>query len=250
MNGKAHVLVVAGTDSSGGAGITRDVETVAAFGVHACVAVTAVTVQTHDAVLYVEPIRPELIVSQMRAALAANPVGAVKIGMLGSAGAIIAVAEVLRDHPRLQTILDPVLAASSGGSLLAGDTISVLKRELMPLCALITPNLNELAVLTGEALAQDEMAACQQGTMLLDAGCPALLVKGGHASGPQSSDILLRKDQSPLHLHAARLPGNMRGTGCMLASGIAASLARGETLETSVRIAKQYVFDRLASLAS
>lgn len=240
-----HVLVVAGSDSSGGAGIARDVETVAAFGLRSCLAVTAVTVQTHEAVAAVELVAPDLVAAQMRAALAANPVAAVKIGMLGAEDTVRAVADVLEEHPGLPVVLDPVLASTSGRALLAPNAAAVLRERLMPLCGLVTPNLPELALLTGLRQAADETELLRQARLLLDAEVPALLVKGGHATGETSTDLLFRRGQPPLRFDAPRLEASMRGTGCILASAIAAQTALGKTLEEAVRRAKRHVFDAL-----
>ncbi|WP_315925572.1 hydroxymethylpyrimidine/phosphomethylpyrimidine kinase [Mesorhizobium sp. SP-1A] len=247
MTDEPHVLIVAGSDSSGGAGIARDIETVSAFGLRACLAVTAVTVQTHEGVSHVEPMFPDLVAAQMRAALTANRVGAIKIGMLGGADAIAAVAGVLKEHEGIPVILDPVLAATSGRPLLPVAAISALRRELMPLCALVTPNLDELAILAADTPAADEAMSLAQARRLMEGGAQAVLVKGGHASGPQATDLLLRSGCAPVSFEALRLDGQMRGTGCMLASAVAALMARGEPMEQSIGRAKQYVFDKLAA---
>ncbi|WP_454509209.1 hydroxymethylpyrimidine/phosphomethylpyrimidine kinase [Mesorhizobium sp. Arg314] len=241
-----HVLIVAGSDSSGGAGIARDIETVSAFGLRSCLAVTAVTVQTHAVVEHVEQMPPDLVVAQMLAALAANSVKAIKIGMLGTNGAIAKAAMVMRDHPDIPVVLDPVLASSSGGALIMEDPVAALRGHLMPLCRIVTPNLPELAVLTGSAIAVDQACACRQGEELSRSVSTAVLVKGGHARGREAVDLLLQPDRLPLRLMAPRLPGEMRGTGCMLSSAIAASLALGGSLEESVRAAKHFVFNALA----
>lgn len=240
-----HVLIVAGSDSSGGAGLARDIETVSAVGLRACLAVTAITVQTHEAVERIEPVAPELIAAQMRAALAANPVAAIKIGMLGTAAGVDAVAAVLGESRSVPVVLDPVLASSSGRALLAGDAVESLRQKLLSLCAMVTPNLPELALLTGAPAATDRTDLIRQGHLLLEAGAKALLVKGGHATGAGSTDLLLRPNAEPVCFDAPRIAVEMRGTGCMLASAIAAYLARGETLETSVSRAKRYVFTKL-----
>ncbi|MDX8525932.1 hydroxymethylpyrimidine/phosphomethylpyrimidine kinase [Mesorhizobium sp. MSK_1335] len=241
-----HVLIVAGSDSSGGAGIARDVETVSAFGLRSCLALTAVTVQTHAAVEHVEQLAPELIAAQMNAAFAANPVAAIKIGMLGTAAAIEAVRLVLASNRQVPVVLDPVLASTSGRVLLEEDAIDALSSDLMPVCRLVTPNLIELATFNGSASAPDEKSACLQGEELSRTLRTAVLVKGGHAQGPQAVDLLLQPDGSAVWFEAPRLQHGMRGTGCMLASAIAASLALGASLEDSVRSAKQYVFDIIA----
>jgi hydroxymethylpyrimidine/phosphomethylpyrimidine kinase len=240
-----HVLIVAGSDSSGGAGIARDIETVSAFGLKSCLAVTAVTVQTHTAVERVEQMPPELLAAQMRAAFAANPVAAVKIGMLGTAAAIEAVGTVLATRPEVPVVLDPVLASTSQGVLLEEDAIDVLRRDLMPACRLVTPNLLELARLSGSAPAPDEETARLQGEELARTIGTAVLVKGGHAQGARAIDVLLQPNHPAIRFEAPRLQGGMRGTGCMLSSAIAASLALGASLEASVERAKQHVFDAL-----
>ncbi|TRC89082.1 hydroxymethylpyrimidine/phosphomethylpyrimidine kinase [Mesorhizobium sp. WSM4303] len=245
-----HVLVVGGSDSSGGAGIARDIETISSLGVRTCLAVTAITVQTHDAVSDIQHLRPALVRDQMRAALEANEVMAIKIGMLATAGVIAAVAAVLSENPRIPAVLDPVLASSSGSLLLQARAIGTLQRELMPLCRLVTPNLVELAVLTSEEVAAGDDDVLRQGKRLLAAGPSALLLKGGHATGPLSTDILLRSHHEPVRFNTPRLAGSMRGTGCMLASSIAAHLAKARPLEDSVREAKRFVFEKLQKNAA
>lgn len=246
----AHVLIVAGSDSSGGAGICRDIETVSAFGLRGCLAVTAVTVQTHAAVERIEQMPPQLIAAQMHAAFTANTVAAVKIGMLGTAAAIEAVGSVLASYSRVPVVLDPVLASTSGRVLLENDAISALRRDLMPACRLVTPNLIELATLNETALASDEEDARLQGAGLSSAIRTAVLAKGGHAWGAHNAvDLLLQPDCPAFRFEAPRLQTRIRGTGCMLSSAIAASLALGQPIEASVGVAKQYVFDCLARSA-
>jgi hydroxymethylpyrimidine/phosphomethylpyrimidine kinase len=244
MNGDPHVLIVAGSDSSGGAGIARDVEAVSALGLRTCLTVTAVTIQTHRSVEHIEYIAPNLVAAQMRAALASNTIAAIKIGMLGTVGTVEEVASVLSEHPSVPVVLDPVMASSSGRLLLVQEAIDTLKTDLLPLCRLVTPNLPELAILAGSQQARDETEALHQGRLLLNAGLRAVLLKGGHSPGPNSTDILLCPDETPIRFDAPRITGEMRGTGCMLASTIAAHLALGEPLEDCVRSAKCYVFDR------
>lgn len=243
LSREPHVLVVCGSDSSGGAGMARDIETIAALGVRTCIAVTAVTVQTHDAVLETHHLPPGLVADQMRAALQANKVAAIKIGMLVTEQIIAAVAAVLRENRHIPAVLDPVLASSSGRPLLEAGAIGTLIRNLMPLCRLVTPNLVELAILAGSRAAVDDDEIFRQGQGLLGAGSQALLIKGGHATGARSTDILLRSGQEPLRFDAPRLAGSMRGTGCMLASAIAAHLANGTSLEYAVCQGKQFVFE-------
>lgn len=239
------VLVVAGSDSSGGAGVARDLSTLFRHGVRAALAVTAVTAQTHAAVRAVETMPAALVVEQMLAALAASPVGAVKIGMLGSGQTAMAVAGVLGDHPACPAILDPVLSASSGGSLLAGDARTALD-GLMARAALVTPNRPELARLCGEPEATSQDEAIAQAVRLLERGARAVLVKGGHAGGARSDDLLVMPGAAVQRFSSPRLPFTLRGTGCTLASAIAAQLALGAGLSEAIALAKQHVSERLA----
>lgn len=244
-----HVLIVAGSDSSGGAGIIRDVETVSAFGLRSSLAVTAVTVQTHARVERIEQMPPDLVAEQMRAAFAANSITAVKIGMLGSAATIDAVASVLASSLPVPVVLDPVLASTSGRALLDDDAIDVLKHKLLPLSALVTPNLPELALLTGQSVASSEHEIVRQARLLLETGVQAVLAKGGHAEGAQSIDLLVQPGNAVRSFGALRLNATLRGTGCMLASAVAAHLALGEPLDMSIDNAKRHVFTRLAAAA-
>lgn len=246
MKGDAHVLIVAGSDSSGGAGIARDTETVAACGLRSCLAVTAVTVQTHERVEHIERISPEKIAAQMRAALAANNVAAIKIGMLGAGGAVETVAAVLRDHASVPVVLDPVIAASSGRVLIPREAVDLMRRLLMPLCTLVTPNIAELSILAGEDPASDEAAMERQALTVLDTGCAGVLAKGGHMTGARATDILLRRERAARRFEAPRIAGSLRGTGCMLSSAIAACLARGIAMEPSIEKAKAMVLEYLA----
>ncbi len=239
------MLVVGGSDSSGGAGIARDIETISSVGMRSCIAITAVTVQTHDAVRAIHPLQSSLVAHQMRAALQANEVAAIKIGMLATARIIAGVVAVLRENPRIPVVLDPVLASSSGKPLLKANALSVMKSDLMPHCYLVTPNLIELALLTGSEPAVDDEDVLRQGKRLLAAGPQALLLKGGHGKGPRSTDVLLHPNQAPIRFDSPRLAASMRGTGCMLSSAIAAHLAQANTLEDSVREGKRLVFKKL-----
>lgn len=244
LTGEPHLLVIAGSDSSGGAGIARDIETITAFGVRTCLAVTAVTAQTHDGVSSVEFMPAELVAEQMWTALAANRVAAIKIGMLGTARTVAAVTSVLRSRPDIPVVLDPILASSSARSLLEPDAVGALKTDLMSLCTLVTPNLIELALLCDAETATSDDALANQSQHLVANGARAVLVKGGHAGGTRSTDILFQTDQPPVRFDAPRLMGAMRGTGCMLSSAIATGLVLDLSLAECVGRAKQYVFKK------
>ncbi len=179
-----RVLIVAGSDSSGGAGIVRDIETVTTWGLKAAIAVTAVTAQSDRRVTAVQPMEPALVAAQMQAALEGGEVGAVKIGMLANAGIVAAVADVLEQHPTLPVVLDPVLASTSGKVLLEPDGVRLMIERLLPRADLVTPNLPELALLTGIRDFAESVEA------LLKLGIRAALIKGGHANDAEGDPLL------------------------------------------------------------
>lgn len=235
MNMQPQMLIVAGSDSSGGAGLVRDIETAAAFGLKSCVAITAVTAQTHQSALAVCPMEPDIVAAQMRAALEANSVKAVKIGMLASEAIVREVAKVLGEHPDIPVVLDPVLASSSGTALLDEAGRQALLEHLLPLSTIVTPNLPELVALTGVSVVDDAAR------FLLERGAGAVLVKGGHSSGLNADDLLFRRGMPSVSFGSKRFPFEMRGTGCMLASAIAARLAKGDCLDDAVEAAKKHL---------
>ena len=179
-----RVLIVAGSDSSGGAGIVRDVETVTTLGLKAAIAVTAVTAQSDRRVTAVQPMEPALVTAQMTAALEGGEVGAVKIGMLANAGIVAAVADVLEQHPTLPVVLDPVLASTSGKVLFEPDGVRLMIERLLPRADLVTPNLPELALLTGT---RDFAASVEA---LIELGIRAALIKGGHVNDVEGEPLL------------------------------------------------------------
>jgi len=242
------ILIIAGTDSSGGAGVARDIATAACFGVSPALAVTSVTVQTHNEVLHIEPAAPWLIAQQIASAFDANTISAVKIGMLGTAEIAKTVASMLRKyHPMPPIIFDPVLAASSKGSLARGNMRGAIIHDLLPLTTLITPNLAELAELTLATPATHDAEAREQGEALIRLGARAVLVKGGHAKGHMATDYLLMNNYRPASFSQKRLEATMRGTGCTLSTAIAANLAQGLALGEAIEKAKQHVFNLLES---
>ena len=234
-----RVLVIAGTDSSCGAGLLRDVEALRQCGVQSKVAVTAVTAQSNAQVAAVHLVPPAVVSAQIRLALETNDIGVVKIGMLGSATTVCAVAQALDcfDGP---IICDPVLASSSGVELLDHRGQRAMIEYLLPLVDLFTPNIPEAALLLGEEVAVDEECVLQQAAALCALG-PAILLKGGHASGVTCDDLLLERDGTVTWLKGLRLPGFMRGTGCALSSAIAASLIQGSTQQEACRLAKDFI---------
>jgi hydroxymethylpyrimidine/phosphomethylpyrimidine kinase len=237
-------LTIAGSDSSGGAGIQADLKTFSALRVYGASVVTALTAQNTKGVFAVHQVPAEFIGAQIDAVFSDFDIGAVKIGMLGSAAAVAAVSAGLRRHRARNVVLDTVMAASSGGKLLDDDAIDAL-RGLMAQARLVTPNLHEAAALTGTIAAsgEDEMVAQARALLILGAG--AVLIKGGHASGSESVDILV-EGRSTTRFALPRIDtSNTHGTGCTLASAIAAGLAQGLSLVDSVRQAKAYVASAL-----
>ena len=235
------VLVIAGSDSSGGAGVVRDVRTLTELKVRALVAVTAVTAQTDAALLGSHVVPESLLRAQIAAAFATVAVQAVKIGMLANGTSVRAVTECLAAHAQVPLVLDPVLVSSSGGSLLDLEGRERLVAQLLPLATVITPNLPEAALLLGVPQARDEFTALEQGRELLRRGARAVLLKGGHASGPESVDLLLTPGAPPERLSAPRIRATLRGSGCALASAIAAYLAQEVALPGACARAKNYV---------
>jgi hydroxymethylpyrimidine/phosphomethylpyrimidine kinase len=233
-------LTIAGSDSSGGAGIQADLKTFSALGVYGASVVTALTAQNTKGVFAIHEAPPDFIAAQMDAVFSDLDVSAVKIGMLGSAAAIAAVAGGLRRHRARTVVLDTVMAASSGEKLLHGDAMSAL-RELVAHARVVTPNLPEAAALIGENEAQDEKAMYDQAQKLLALGARAVLIKGGHGSGPESVDLLF-EGGACTRLAAPRIATRKsHGTGCTLASAIAAGLAKNLSLADAVREAKDFV---------
>jgi hydroxymethylpyrimidine/phosphomethylpyrimidine kinase len=237
-------LTIAGSDSSGGAGIQADLKTFSALGVYGASVVTALTAQNTTGVFAIHQVPAEFIGAQIDAVFSDFNIGAVKIGMVGSAAAIAAVSAGLRQHRAGNVILDTVMAASSGGKLLGDDAIDAL-RSLMAQARLVTPNLPEAAALTGTIAARDEDEMVAQARKLVTLGAGAVLIKGGHATGSESVDILV-EGSSTMRFALPRIDtDSTHGTGCTLASAIAAGLAQGLSLVDSVRHAKAYLASAL-----
>jgi hydroxymethylpyrimidine/phosphomethylpyrimidine kinase len=240
-------LTIAGSDSGGGAGIQADLKTFSALGVYGASAVTAVTAQNTRAVSAVHPIPPEVVTAQIAAVLDDLAVGAVKIGMLGSPEIVAAVASALNGCG-LPLVLDPVMIAKSGDALLSAPAVSALRRDLLPLADVLTPNLPEAARLleTSEAACEADME--RQGRRLLALGPQAVVMKGGHGHGPRCVDLLLCRDAAPLRLEARRCDtGNTHGTGCTLSAAIAAGLAKGQDIAEALRGAHTYLQAAIAA---
>ncbi len=238
-----RVLIVAGSDSSGGAGIQADLKTVTMLGGYGATAVTAVTVQDTTGVHGVHAIPADLVAAQMLAMIDDIGVDAVKLGMLSSSDVIVAVADVLRGVSA-PIVLDPVMVAKGGASLLDDDAVAALM-ALLPLAALVTPNTPELAALTGTEV-EDEGDALLAAQELVGLGARAVLAKGGHLAGDEVVDWLVTRG-GHTRFASLRIAGrHTHGTGCTLASAIAVGLGRGEPLADAVAAARTYVAEAIA----
>jgi hydroxymethylpyrimidine/phosphomethylpyrimidine kinase len=241
----AIALTIAGSDSSGGAGLQADLKTFSALNVYGASVVTALTAQNTTGVTAIHTVPPAFIRAQMEAVFSDLAVNAVKIGMLGTESTISTVADVLRKWRRAPIVLDPVMVAGSGDALLDEGAEYAIRSHLLPLADIITPNLPEAARLLGASQAVDEKMMVRQGELLLGLGPKAVFIKGGHADGPEAADIFL-DGTNVVRLATKRIQTkNTHGTGCTLASAIAASLAQGMSMLDAVRNAKSYLTNAL-----
>jgi hydroxymethylpyrimidine/phosphomethylpyrimidine kinase len=240
-------LTIAGLDPSGGAGIAADLKTFSALGVYGAAVATALTAQNTKGVFGIHEVPPDFIVAQIDAVLDDLAIGAVKIGMLAGPAATDAVAAALDRYRPRAVVLDPVMVASSGDSLLRREALGRL-RDLIARVDVVTPNLPEAAALLGTDVARDEAEMHAQAQKLVALGAGSVLIKGGHGSGPESVDLLLRAGGETLRLVAPRIATrNTHGTGCTLSAAIAAGLAKGMPLAAAAREAKAYVSTALAA---
>jgi hydroxymethylpyrimidine/phosphomethylpyrimidine kinase len=244
---KGRVLIIAGSDSGGGAGIQADIKTVAAMGGYAMTAITALTAQDTTGVHGVFAVPPGFIQAQMRVCLDDLGADAIKTGMLGDSAVIAAICEVLEAKAcGLPVVVDPVMSAKGGASLLAAEALTILRRRLLPLAAVITPNIPEAEALTGMVIA-DEAGMRAAAALMLSWGVPAVLLKGGHLPGEALVDLLATADAS-YAFHGTRIATrHTHGTGCTLASAVAAGLAQGMSLHDAVRRARLYVHAAILS---
>jgi len=243
----AIAATVAGSDSSGGAGIQADLKTFAALGVYGASVITALTAQNTQGVTAIHNVPVDFIAAQIDTVFSDLDVAAVKIGMLSQVAIIETVARGLERHRARNIVLDPVMVATSGDRLLAADAVEALRNVLIPRAIVVTPNLPEAAALTGATAARNEREMEIQARELLTLGARNVLIKGGHGSGDESVDLLVGEGEL-LRLSARRVATkNTHGTGCTLSSAIAAGLAKGLDLRTAAREAKAFVTAAVAA---
>jgi hydroxymethylpyrimidine/phosphomethylpyrimidine kinase len=235
------VLSVAGSDSSGGAGIQADIKTISAVGCYAATAITAVTVQNTLGVSGIHAVPGEFVKAQIEAVMDDLKPSAIKIGMVHSAELAIVIAETLSNYPGVPIIFDPVMAATSGDGLMANDTVAILKKTLFPLAQMVTPNLDEAATLAGmEIKTISDMKAAA--VRLMQFGCRAVLIKGGHLNGPDLFDVYMDTNNGERIFKSTAIDTvNTHGTGCSLSSAIASFIALGNDMDASVSRGKKYI---------
>lgn len=255
MNSYQHAvpvaLTIAGSDSSGGAGIQADLKTFSALQVYGASVITAVTAQNTLGISAIHSIPGAIIAAQLRAVLQDLDVKAIKIGMLGEASAVDAVADVLGEYCSPSVVIDPVMLSKSGNALLHPDALVLMKKRLFPLATVFTPNLPEAAALTGfpEPACLSDMYQILE--PLHELGVPWVLLKGGHLPAEEQAIDLLSDGRRVFEFRADRfITQNTHGTGCTLSSAVAAGLAKGLGVEASVRAAKNYITVAIAAADS
>ena len=231
------VLSIAGSDPSGGAGIQADLKTFSALGVYGMAVPTALTVQNTKGVREVEMVTPRLVRGQLETLFDDIAVHGVKIGMVGTAEIASVIADVLEEFKPPNIVLDPVMVASSGDSLIAADAVDIIKTRLIPMADIVTPNIPEAEKLLRKAVLEMEKSTKE----LLLLGMKGVLLKGGHLKGEESTDVLATPSLTESYSAPRILTANTHGTGCTLSSAIAANLAKGLDLKTAVGEAKSYL---------
>lgn len=234
-------LTIAGSDSSGGAGIQADLKTFSATGVYGMSAITSITAQNTMGVRGIQPVAPEILKGQLEAVFEDSTIDAVKTGMLHNKKAVEIIAEVLDKFSSGYLVVDPVMISTSGSKLIEDDAVEAIIRLLFCRSTLITPNLSEAEFLTGLPVRNEEEME-KAGRKLLGTGCNAVLMKGGHLDSEEMTDILLSRDAPPVYYRSKRIDTmNTHGTGCTFSSAITACLALGESLPDAVKLAKEYI---------
>jgi hydroxymethylpyrimidine/phosphomethylpyrimidine kinase len=241
------VLTIAGSDSGAGAGVQADVRTIHALGGYALTAITAVTAQNTRGVTAWRAVKADLLSAQIEAVLGDFSVAAIKTGMLPGSAAVRAVARVLEKFPDVPLVVDPVIGSTSGTRFLSDKGVETLKRELLPRATLVTPNWPEAEILAGRKFRiEDWRTAEEAGRLIVEYGCGAALVKGGHAPGGQCWDILVEADGAVSRFKASRIKSvNTHGTGCVLSAAVASGLANGKPLAVAIRAAKRFLGRKL-----
>jgi hydroxymethylpyrimidine/phosphomethylpyrimidine kinase len=245
MNPPRCVLTIAGSDSGAGAGVQADARTITALGGYALMAITAVTAQNTRGVKAWRAVDTDLLTAQIEAVLGDFPVAAIKTGLLPGAAAVRAVARALEEFPKVPLVVDPVIGSTSGTRFLSEAGLRVLRKELLPRAMLVTPNWPEAEVLSGVTISSFDDAV-EAARKILETGCGAVLVKGGHAPGGRCQDVLVTTEGRVTRFTARRIETmNTHGTGCVLSAAIAVELARRRSCTEAVRRAREFLRDAL-----
>ncbi|WP_031520779.1 bifunctional hydroxymethylpyrimidine kinase/phosphomethylpyrimidine kinase [Siccibacter colletis] len=247
---RINALTIAGTDPSGGAGIQADLKTFSALEAYGTSVITALVAQNTRGVQSVYHLDPAFVGEQIDAVLSDVRIDAIKIGMLDNAAIVDVVAERLAHYGAANVVLDTVMLAKSGDALLMPDAVDRLRTRLLPQVALITPNLPEAAALLNTTSAGDEQTMRMQGRALLEYGCGAVLMKGGHLDNGESPDWLITRAQEIRFTTPRVVTKNTHGTGCTLSAALAALRPRHDSWETTVAAAKDYLTGALAQADS
>lgn len=237
------IVSVAGSDCSGGAGIQADIKTISALGGYAATVITALTAQNTMGVSGIYPVPPAFVTQQIQAVMEDICPSSMKIGMINHVEIVEAIAQAIKQYHPQHVVLDPVMVSTSGCKLISDEAITAITQQLIPITEIITPNLSETEILTG-IHAHDQKSMHQAAKILLNQGCKAALIKGGHLEGNRMCDLLLtRESETPYLFEAPKVESkNTHGTGCSLSSAIATFLALEYSLPVAVEKAKEYVY--------
>lgn len=241
------VLTIAGFDSSGGAGIQADIKTISSLGCYATSVLTALPVQNTTGVKSIYPIPLQAVREQIDVVMEDIMPDAIKIGMVHTSELVYTIIEALKQYPDIPLIFDPVMVATSGDYLIEPETIAVIQNELFPRCELITPNMDEAAILSNTQITNLREIE-DAGPLILSQGCKNVLIKGGHLNTPKLTSILFSKDGSKQRYETTKIETvNIHGSGCTLSSAIASFVARGFNLPSAIEHAQHYVFASILS---
>ena len=239
-------LTIAGSDPSGGAGIQADLKTFTVLGVYGASVLTALTAQSTRGVAGILAVPPAFVTLQIATLADDLDIRATKTGMLNDRATVLTVAEAVRRHRLAPLVADPVMVATSGDMLLEPAAVEAVRSELVPLADVLTPNLAEAARLLDRAVATTEAEMEAQARALLELGCKAVVLKGGHGEGAEAVDILVQRRGAAVRLSLPRITTrNTHGTGCTFAAALTAYLVRGEAIESAARLAKAFVHNAL-----
>ena len=255
MNDKGQIrrccLTVAGSDSGGNAGVQADLRAFHSYGLHACTVFAALTAQNPSGVSAIMPVGADFVAAQLDAVLGVYDIAAAKTGMLADPASIETIAAKLSAHPEIAKVVDPVMVATSGSKLVSGDAVATIKKLLLPIADVITPNLPEaeaLAGVSGGGRSSDSRSAAELARRLFETYGAAVVVKGGHGAGAAAVDVLCDGNGiEEFSLPWIENPVSTHGTGCTFASALAAELALGRSLSEAVRGAKAHVHRAIAN---